>query len=129
MTHSKWDNSAIERLKRRFDAKLSLGADILVGEIQTRTPVDTGNLKGNTQKRKIKKYHYRAFNQTEYAPAVEFGTPPHTIRPKTKKALAFKVGGQDVVVSQVKHPGTTAQPFMRPGMTAAKPKIRRLMAK
>lgn len=44
---------------------------------------------------------------------VEFGTPPHTISPKTKKALAFKSGGKNVIVKKVNHPGTRPNNFIR----------------
>ena len=59
-----------------------------------------------------------------YGKYVEFGTLPHTIEPKNKKALKFEVGrierlsgrkkGKDmVIVKKVKHPGTRPQPFIR----------------
>lgn len=67
----------------------------------------------------------------EYAGAVEFGSKPHIIRPRRKKALAFKPGagfrfwdeGGRVVVKYVKHPGTKAQPFLRPAMDKIAGKI------
>jgi phage gpG-like protein len=43
-----------------------------------------------------------------YAAAMNNGSKPHEIKPKTKKALAF--GGK--VFKRVKHPGTVARPFM-----------------
>ena len=60
----------------------------------------------------------------DYAGAVEFGSRPHVIRPKRKKALAFKPGAGfrfwdesgRVVVKSVKHPGTRAQPFLTPAI-------------
>jgi len=71
---------------------------------------------------------------TEYAPYVEFGTRPHEIRPKGKKALSYGVyqirtkwlrsartlknskteQTGKVVVRSVKHPGTRPQPFLEP---------------
>lgn len=42
-----------------------------------------------------------------YAAHHHFGTKPYTIKPKSKKALAF--GG--AVVKNVNHPGLTARPF------------------
>lgn len=44
---------------------------------------------------------------------IEFGTPPHIIRPKNKKALRFMSGGQEVIVKQVNHPGTRPDPIVR----------------
>lgn len=49
----------------------------------------------------------------DYIFHVEFGTRPHEITPKNKKALAFKVGGKNVVVKSVMHPGTKPNPFVR----------------
>ena len=49
----------------------------------------------------------------EHGKFVEFGTPPHVIRPKNKKALAFKVGGENIIVKEVHHPGTRPNPFIR----------------
>jgi hypothetical protein len=66
-----------------------------------------------------------------YAEAVHQGSRPHEIKPKTKKALAFEVGGfrgyvmsssgksyyqnkrgESVVVKHVHHPGYRGDPFM-----------------
>jgi len=65
----------------------------------------------------------------DYAGAVEFGSKPHIIRPKKKKALAFKPGGGfkfwdesgRVVVKWVKHPGTDPQPYLTPAVEQEAP--------
>lgn len=125
----KWDiRGVINSLEGDLDDLLELGADIVVAEISTKTPVDSGNLKGNTTKKKVGKLHHRVFNNTEYAADVEFGTAPHTIIPVKKKALRWRdKSGKVHFAKRVNHPGTTAQPFMRPGFRAAKPKIDRLL--
>jgi len=46
-----------------------------------------------------------------YAPHVEFGTAPHVIRVKNKKALS---DGKKMFGKKVNHPGTKAQPFLYP---------------
>ncbi len=51
------------------------------------------------------------FNFVGYAKYVEFGTPPHIIKPKDKKALFWK--GAEHPVKSVNHPGTAPQPFIR----------------
>jgi hypothetical protein len=51
-----------------------------------------------------------------YAGFVEFGTKPHEIRPKSAKVLRFSVGGKTVYTKRVRHPGTKAQPFMKPAV-------------
>lgn len=80
--------------------------------------------------------------QVGYAQAVEFGTEPHEIRPRRKKALMFaargKTGpggnvrltgsvnaatrrsGQGVVFTKkVQHPGTAPQPYLMPAAKRA----------
>jgi hypothetical protein len=69
-----------------------------------------------------------------YAAAVERGTKPRDIRPRTKKALAWggprTLGGRLRVVKGVQasatnfativhHPGTKAQPYLAPGFQKA----------
>lgn len=49
-----------------------------------------------------------------YWSTVEFGSGPHIIKPNTKKALHWP--GARHPVNQVLHPGTPAQPFMRPAL-------------
>lgn len=97
--NDKWNIDAVMRgQKRRLDATTTLAADAVLAEITTRTPVDTGNLKDNNQKRRISWDKKRVFNNTEYAGYVEFGTD------KMK-----------------------AQPFFRPGYRAAKTKVKKLL--
>jgi hypothetical protein len=50
----------------------------------------------------------------EYATTVELGGPPHDIRPKTKKALAWPGGQHPVRV--VHHPGSRPIPHLRPAL-------------
>lgn len=46
---------------------------------------------------------------------VEYGTKPHVIRPVRAEYLVFKSkSGQWVRTKKVNHPGTKAQPFIRP---------------
>jgi hypothetical protein len=52
----------------------------------------------------------RWFPTASYAPYVEFGTKPHVIEPKDKKALYWP--GAAHPVRKVNHPGTPANDFM-----------------
>ncbi len=93
---TRWAPLAASTLKqRRLGAK---GAKILQasGKLAASiTPFSDNNLAGvGTNK--------------PYAPAQHFGTGPHEIKPKNKKALAF--GGK--VYRRVRHPGLKARPFM-----------------
>ena len=49
----------------------------------------------------------------DYSAALEYGTKPHVIEPKTAKALHFKSDGEDVFAKRVKHPGTKPLAIMR----------------
>lgn len=49
-----------------------------------------------------------------YWSTVEFGSSPHIITPVTKKALHWP--GARHPVNKVMHPGTPAQPFLRPAL-------------
>lgn|SRR3990167_3695060 len=57
-----------------------------------------------------------------YAAAVEYGTTPHEIKPKAEGTgrndphLRFKVDSEIVYTKRAWHPGTDAQPFMRPAV-------------
>ena len=54
----------------------------------------------------------------KYAPMVEFGTRPHIIRAKNKKALYWK--GAKHPVKQVNHPGSKAKPYLIPAFEEEK---------
>lgn len=48
----------------------------------------------------------------EYLDNVLYGTPPHIITPKNKKALSFRMDGKKVLAKKVNHPGTAPNPFV-----------------
>lgn len=58
-------------------------------------------------------------NSAEYAYWVEYGTSPHTIRPKNSRLLVFEGDNGMVFTRQVNHPGTKAQPMLSPAMQKA----------
>jgi hypothetical protein len=63
----------------------------------------------------------RWFPTASYAPFVEFGTKPHVIEAKDKKALYWP--GAEHPVRRVNHPGTKENPFMERIVDAATPEI------
>ena len=109
-------------------------------------PVDTGLLRRSINLHPIVEgsKEYVLADGVEYGEAIEYGTDPHIIRPKTKKALSFewtdyggtmlsKKGRRELqakhsirimpgkaVFKVVHHPGTTAQPFFRPALLEVK---------
>lgn len=85
-------------------------------------PVDIGRLKNS-----IKFFplsfglsSYTIYVGVEYGADVEFGTSPHVIKPVNRKALKFKVGNKIIFSKKVQHPGTEAQPFLRPALDQVK---------
>lgn len=85
-------------------------------------PVDTGLLKSRINLLPAVPGHisYTLTAGTDYAVDVEFGTSPRTITAVNKKALKFKMGGKEIIVKSVQHPGTEAQPFFRPALDIVK---------
>ena len=98
-TQRKWEN---------FKRLLAIN---LTNELVKVAPVDTGRLRlsidWRTEGEDIEIY------MVDYAKYVEFGTPPHIIKPRNAKALHWKSGGQDIFATKVHHPGTRPQPFIR----------------
>lgn len=105
-------------------------------ELILKCPVDTGRLRNS-----IKVYAQKdglLIWMANYGKYVEFGTPPHTIEAKNKKALKFewteiqgkmegkkgrlnkgmtKAQSKNVFFKKVKHPGTRPNPFVRTMIT------------
>lgn len=64
----------------------------------------------------------RWYPKASYAPYVELGTAPHTIKAVNKKVLANAATGE-VFGPVVHHPGTKPNPFMERIVAAAQPEI------
>jgi HK97 gp10 family phage protein len=83
-------------------------------------PVDTGRLRSSIVHHvdgSARVSGVTVGTNVSYAADVEYGTAPHVILPKNKKALYWP--GASHPVSKVNHPGTRAQPFMRPALELA----------
>lgn len=50
---------------------------------------------------------------------VIYGTAPHVIRPRRRKALRFDVGGRTTFAKVVHHPGTQPNPFLQQALREA----------
>lgn len=80
---------------------------------QALAPVDTGHLRSTIGVDiDPDRLGFQAGPYAEYAAAVEFGSAPHEIRPRTKRALYWP--GAHHPVARVQHPGTAPQPYMIP---------------
>jgi hypothetical protein len=61
--------------------------------------------------------------QVGYFLGLERGNPPHAIRARRKKALAFESGGKDIVVRSVIHPGNKPMPVLIPTARKVHPRL------
>jgi hypothetical protein len=90
-------------------------ANRIAARAKVLAPVDTGRLRASIKVTRTVSFRgptYTVGTNVTYAPMVETGTKPHIIRPKSKKVLRFKVGGQTVYARVVHHPGTKPKPFL-----------------
>jgi len=100
---------ALERALERTSLRVERSA-------KQRAPVDTGTLRASIQTDDAGQLRKVVGTNVEYAPDVEFGTAPHVIEPNDAEALQFTVDGEEVFAARVEHPGTEAQPFLRPAL-------------
>lgn len=109
-------------------------ANYIKADMEQRAPVRTGRLRQSIAIT-VDGSGVKIGPHTEYAAFVEFGTKPHVIEARNKKALAFMMGNTRVVVKRVNHPGSRAKPFVRPafedwvntlGVLAAEANIQRI---
>lgn len=117
--------AGIPGLQRRLKAISDFSDDmrelglIAVGEEKRLAAVKTGNMRRQIHIGKITAKSVETVAGANYSGAVEFGTRPHEIRPRNKKALRFKGRGGITFAKRIHHPGTRAQPFMVPGAERA----------
>lgn len=82
-------------------------------------PVDSGRLRSSiaSEVEKVATNVIKGLVGTnvEYAKYVEFGTSSHMITADSGY-LHFTVDGEEVFTKSVNHPGTEAQPFLRPAI-------------
>lgn len=73
------------------------------------------NAKENEYKRMVMYYpdKKQVIANADYSAALEYGTKPHVIEPKSAKFLHFKKDGKDVFAKIVHHPGTKPLAIMR----------------
>ncbi len=93
----------------------------ILAEMESRVPVKSGQLRRSLGIRveTNKVIIGPNIKMAPYAGYVEFGTKAHEIKPKSEGGvLAFKVGGRMVFARKVQHPGTRAQPYVRPAFEA-----------
>lgn len=75
-------------------------------------PFKTGTLANSLHFQRQAEGNY-AISAVSYSQWVEYGSAPHLIKPVNAKALHWKAGGKDVFATEVRHPGTLPNPFIR----------------
>lgn len=117
MARIRLDRAALNRTFRATSrSEGEIAARQVVARAKVLAPVDTGRLRASIRVERRSTFGLRqrwtVGSDVEYAPMVNDGTKPHIIRPRTKKALKFRVGGKTVYAKVVHHPGTRARPFL-----------------
>lgn len=117
MARIRVDQAQLRRVIRRASmTELENTGRRVVNRAKILCPVDTGRLrasiKGKASRTWTLRPQFTVSSNVDYAPMVHDGTRPHIIRPRTKQALKFTIGGQVVFAKVVHHPGTRARPFL-----------------
>ena len=89
-------------------------ASAIEADAKAACPVKTGKLAGSIEHEVVGQVA-RIGSNVSYAAVVEMGSGPHIIRATTAKVLANRETGQ-VFGPVVHHPGTPAQPYLRPAL-------------
>ncbi|MFB7111729.1 HK97 gp10 family phage protein [Streptomyces sp. NPDC056291] len=112
----KWtlDPAFPKHLADIVDDMLEKVGDDILADAKRYAPVRTGHLKQSLVA-EVEDGELRVGSVgCDYAMDVEFGTAPHIIEPRTKKALSWP--GAAHPVNRVLHPGTRAHPYLRPAL-------------
>jgi hypothetical protein len=92
-------------------------------------PVDTNTLRTSIAIRRLDIGRWAVGTPVDYADDVEYGTAPHVITPTNGEFLYFEgKDGHLIRKRSVNHPGTPAQPFMRPALNEHKSDLSRNIA-
>lgn len=131
-----WIESALERLVPEMDRQLRTAMDVATQEVaneaKQRAPKDTSRLANSIQAMPVEgsfsggSLEGGVTATAPYALHVEYGTLPHEIFPRRKKALRWPArGGRDgwAFAKRVMHPGTSPQPYMAPAWEAKKARV------
>ena len=95
------------KIEATAKANLTNNRSVKTGHLRRGITTKIGNMEVTVHTSNIK-----------YARGVEFGTRPHLIKPKNKKALYWK--GAKHPVKSVNHPGSKAKPYLIPAFESEK---------
>jgi hypothetical protein len=94
-------------IERNAKQNIANNGSVVTGHLRRGITTDVGNMEVTVHTSNIK-----------YARGVEYGTKPHVIKAKNKKALYWK--GAKHPVKQVNHPGSRAKPYLIPAFEKEK---------
>ncbi len=121
MARVNWNSREADRILRSSGGPVSLEmrakAHRVEAEQKRLCAVDTGATRNSIHVREGRDEagsFWEVGSDLETALWLELGTRPHVIRPKDKQALSWP--GGEHPVKEVHHPGTKAQPFIRPSV-------------
>jgi len=104
------------KILQKFDIedRLLHAAELMQYRARGLVPVEAGRLRDSIKLDKVDELKMMVSADAPYSGFVEFGTRPHVIRPKVRRALRFEVDGKVVFATRVYHPGTSPHPFFEP---------------
>lgn len=104
-----------KELRKEARRRVDRASELMTAELKRGAPVDTGELRRRTGVAVVSETNTvikaEAVIDVEYAEVVVHGSRPHIIRARNKQALAFRIGGQTIIVKSVNHPGTQPNLF------------------
>lgn len=107
---------AARLLPRAIDSGVETTARDVEAAASVKAPKDTNRLANSIHSTQQAQMHWIVGTDLYYAEMVEKGTAPHVITADEAKALRFTDGGEVVFRKSVEHPGTPAQPYLRPAL-------------
>ena len=115
MTDSfKFDSSFEEQLSANVRENVIVPwAKAVTDAAKRNVPVDSGDLQEDIDYEIVSDTEARIGSDLDYAASVELGSRPHIIRARAGGVLT---DGSEFFGPEVNHPGTPAQPYLRPAL-------------
>jgi len=116
-----------ERRTDEIDHAVDRGVEKTATSVESaakrKAPVETAKLQHSIKMRRLQTRQYIVGTDLSYAPDVEYGTSPHTITADGDYLYFQGSDGQLIQKKSVEHPGTKAQPFLRPALLEHKSEL------
>ncbi len=108
--------AAADEVDEAVDEGVRKTAFDVEGTAKRYAPVESGTLRNSIEARRLNIGRWVVGSPVDYSDDVEYGTAPHVITPNGDDPLTFQVDGEWVSTYHVDHPGTPAQPYLRPSL-------------